>query len=319
MIYMIIIETIKGDWVYRLPNKLKYNRYYGANRLSYQILCLLYYPLKTLILLLLSVYYYLFYGLYLVLKYFFDRETYYKDDCSAYDDYEDYKNNIIESEQYNDMSETKLEDSKLKLLWYFGSESEWQSALNSYDEMLGNEQRIIENYINNINRDEIKKLSAYEFYEFLYHKYFVWKYTQKNRLTTTRMNLKKYVENNELSKLNNIKERLFSSSKSDIGKCLDVATEIYGLGTAGASGLLAILFPEHFATVDQFVVKRLCEIEHPIYKDIIANMKPENLNNKDGVTLIKIMREKASELNMQFDTDFWTPRKIDMILWSFGR
>ena len=29
--------------------------------------------------------------------------------------------------------------------------------------------------------------------------------------------------------------------------------------------------------------------------------------------------EKANELNQRFDTDFWTPRKIDMVLWSIGR
>lgn len=70
---MIIFETIKKDWTYRLHNRLHYNSFYGTNRLCYQFLCLLYYPLKTLFLLFLSVYYYIFYVLYLILKYFFDR------------------------------------------------------------------------------------------------------------------------------------------------------------------------------------------------------------------------------------------------------
>ena len=48
-------------------------------------------------------------------------------------------------------------------------------------------------------------------------------------------------------------------------------------------------------------------------------MNPESLTNNDGVILVEIMREKAEELNRNFNTDFWTPRKIDMILWSFGR
>ena len=319
---MFLIETIKEDWSYRLLERLKYNRYRGTNRICYQFLCLLYYPIKTLFLLFLSVYYYIFYGLYRLLKFFFEREDSYDEgyeDDDSFEEDELLEDDVIVGNysKNNDNIETK--NSNLKLLWYYGSESEWKKALNYYDDMLGNEQKIIEDYINNIDADEVKKLNGNEFYEFLYHKYFVWKYTQKNRLATTRMNLEKYIDNDELSKLDNIKERLFSTSKADVAKCLEIATEIRGLGTAGASGLLAILFPQFFGTVDQFVVKSLCDIDHPIYKDVLNNMNPESLKNKDGVILIKIMREKATELNIQFNTDFWTPRKIDMILWSYGR
>lgn len=95
--------------------------------------------------------------------------------------------------------------------------------------------------------------------------------------------------------------------------------EIEGLGTAGASGLLSILFPEHFSTVDQFVVKRLCEIDGIMYKERLTAMNPESLKAKDGVILIQIMKNKATQLNEKFNTDFWTPRKIDMVLWAYGR
>ncbi len=321
-IKMFLIETIKDDWSYRLPERLKYNRYRGTNRLSYQFLCLLYYPMKTLFLLVLSVYYYLFYGLYLLLKFFFERkDVYYEDDEyeECFEEDTSIETDAINANYSNAAINNESKTNKLKLLWYYGSENEWKKALIYYDDMLGSEQKIIEDYINNIDADEVNNLNGNEFYEFLYHKYFVWKYTQKNRLATTRMNLEKYIDNDELSKLESIKERLFRAEKSDVSKCLEIATEIYGLGTAGASGLLAILFPEFFGTVDQFVVKSLREIEHPVYKEVLNGMKPESLNNKDGAILIKIMREKAAELNIQFNTDFWTPRKIDMILWSFGR
>ncbi|MBQ7897530.1 MAG: hypothetical protein IJ323_03820 [Clostridia bacterium] len=207
----------------------------------------------------------------------------------------------------------------LKYLWYDGLEIQWQEALNAYYYMLGPEQRIIEDYINNVNVEEIHSLDEVEFYQFLYDKYFVWKYTAKNRLATTRKSLEKYIKNDELSILKSIKERLFSMPKDNIKNCLEIACEIYGLGTAGASGLLAILFPTNFGTVDQFVVKRLQEIDHPIYNFDLKNMNPENLKIKDGVVLVEIMREKATELNNKFNTDFWTPRKIDMVLWAFGR
>ena len=95
--------------------------------------------------------------------------------------------------------------------------------------------------------------------------------------------------------------------------------EIHGLATAGASGLLAILFPNDFGTVDQFVVKVLNNVEGINYADELSKMNPNSLSIKDGVVLTKIFREKADELNKKFGTNFWTPRKIDMVLWSFGR
>lgn len=204
-------------------------------------------------------------------------------------------------------------------LWHCNNEKEWKNALNNYWNLLRENQMELEEYIDGIIADEIKNLSVDEFYEFLHDKYFVWKYTQKNRLETTRNQLKRYVINNEIHILESIHNRLFETSKNDVASCLKIAKEIYGLGTAGASGLLSVLFPECFGTVDQFVVKRLREVDCVSYKNDIENMKPDSLKIKDGAILINIMREKADELNLVFDTDFWTPRKIDMILWSFGR
>ncbi len=34
--------------------------------------------------------------------------------------------------------------------------------------------------------------------------------------------------------------------------------------------------------------------------------------------MIEILRRKADELNIQNKTDFWTPGKVDMALWSYG-
>jgi hypothetical protein len=129
----------------------------------------------------------------------------------------------------------------------------------------------------------------------------------------------KYIVNDELSILKDIQTRLFSTHPSETEKCLKIACEIRGLGTAGASGLLALLFPKDFGTADQFVVKRLQEINHPVYNTNLQSMTPEILKIKDAIILNQIMKEKASELNRKFKTDFWTPRKLDMILWAFGR
>ena len=229
--------------------------------------------------------------------------------------------------KFNDVTTTftsafnnyNLQSLTLKELWQNGTERQWQEALDNYYFMLRPEQRDIENYINNIDTETIKRLDENEFYDFLYNKYFVWKYTAKNRLATTRKCLEKYIHNNELLKLKDIQTRIFSIPKDDVGKCLAATCEIYGLGTAGASGLLAILFPANFGTVDQFVVKRLQEINHSVYNSELNKMNPEGLKIKDGIILVEIMKGKAKELNKKFNTDFWTPRKIDMVLWSFGR
>ena len=208
---------------------------------------------------------------------------------------------------------------ELKALWYCDDENAWMNALNYYWDMLRANQVEIEKYMDEINSDYVRNLSTDEFFDFLHDKYFVWKYTQKNRLSRLLSILERYKDNNEMYKLESIHKRLFTTPKGDIAKCLEVATEIAGLGTAGASGLLSILFPEYFSTVDQFVVKRLREVDDPDYKYRLAAMNPESLKSQDGVLLIQIMRDKAAELNEKFNTNFWTPRKIDMVLWAYGR
>ena len=91
------------------------------------------------------------------------------------------------------------------------------------------------------------------------------------------------------------------------------------LGTAGASGLLAILFPAHFGTVDQFCGEGACRASGTARASFDCAMKPESLKVSDGVILIRIMRQKAVELNRVFSTSKWTPRKLDMVLWTCSR
>jgi hypothetical protein len=91
------------------------------------------------------------------------------------------------------------------------------------------------------------------------------------------------------------------------------------LGTAGASGLLAVLFPSQFGTVDQFAVKALAKIPELPERDLIGAMNPESLKLNDGTILIRIMRRKAVELNRVSSLVKWTPRKVDMVLWTCAR
>ena len=207
----------------------------------------------------------------------------------------------------------------IEKFWKDGTEQDWQSALEHYYEMLYEEQEKLDEFIKNVKPETIKSLPVTEFYDFLFDKYFVWKYTQKNRLSTTRKALKKYIDEKRLDELEKIQKELFYMSHDDAEACIRVATKIKGLGTAGASGLLAILFPEDFGTVDQFVVKTLVAANDEKYINELKKVKPNWISKKQGSMLISILREKAKELNRRFSTEFWTPRKVDMVLWSLGR
>ena len=204
-------------------------------------------------------------------------------------------------------------------LWSCKNELTWKQALNHYYELLSHEQEALDRRMETLDASKIKNLSPKDFYQFLHQEYFVWKYTQKNRLAITRKNLEKYTIENRLQELADIQHLLFRTKHSDIAGCLTVATRIRGLGIAGASGLLAVLFPADFGVVDQFVVKSLLKIEFLSEHDLLSRMKPEMLALKDGVVLTCILRQKADALNKLFHTNFWTPRKIDMILWSIER
>ena len=214
---------------------------------------------------------------------------------------------------------TVLNENAISTLWNNGSEIAWKEALDYYYKALKDDEQALEQYMENVDADEIAQLSDREFYDFLYSKYFVWKYTTKNRLATTRKSLASYIDKNRLFELADIQKRLFSTERSNVEKCLRIASEIRGLGPAGASGFLSILFPESFGTVDQYVVKALREVKGLDYNAEIVRMNPDSLSIKDGVLLIQILQEKAVSLNKKFDTDFWTPRKIDMVLWAVER
>lgn len=174
----------------------------------------------------------------------------------------------------------------------------------------------LERELNELKVEQIASLDPIEWHDFLHDKYFRWKYTAPNRYATTTAALRRYLDSDQLDRLFDIKERLLRFNTSDISTGLSIAKEIPGLGIAGASGLLSLMYPDHFATVDQFAVKALCQVSGLPESGEINGMKPENLKLRDGILLIDIMRRKARENNEAFGTDFWTARKIDMVLWA---
>jgi hypothetical protein len=204
-------------------------------------------------------------------------------------------------------------------MWNGCDRETWQKALDRYWTFVKPANLVLEQEMDQLNADTVMKMGPDGWYKFLLEKYFRWKYTAPNRYASTTRILRTYASNNELSALHAIKERLFARDKNNIEQCMAVACSIRGLGTAGASGLLAVLFPAYFGTVDQFAVKALSRIPELPESQQIAAMHPESLRLDQGALLIRIMRRKAAELNRAFSTNLWTPRKVDMILWTCAR
>lgn len=218
----------------------------------------------------------------------------------------------------NNSSDNKFDETLTKL-WYSNQEILWLASLDNYWIYVKESNRKLEEKMEELDWRYVKNLNVSEFYNFLYNEYFVWKYTAPNRLATTRSHLRKYESENRMTELGLIQEQLFAMAPLNIEQGLTIAKQINGLGVAGASGLLSLLFPEIYGTVDQFVVKALKSIENFSDFNKISNMNPEFLTIKDGVVLINIMKSKATELNASNRTDYWTPRKIDKVLWTYGR
>jgi len=204
-------------------------------------------------------------------------------------------------------------------MWNGNDPDLWLKALHRYWEFVKPSNLALEREMNQLDAETVKMMNPQAWYRFLLEKFFRWQYTAPNRYASTTKLLSSYAVNNELPVLHAIKKRLFASDKENIQQCLALASSIRGLGIAGASGLLAVLFPAHFGTVSQFAVKALAKIPELPERAVIAAMNPESLNLNEGTVLIRVMRRKAAELNRAFSTTEWTPRKVDMVLWTCAR
>ena len=210
-------------------------------------------------------------------------------------------------------------------VWESTDEDVWQLALEHYWKLVKPGSFALEKELQPDDPSALRRWAAtldeQGWYKFLLEKYFKWKYTDLRRYATTTKMLRTYESEGRLGDLLAVRDQLLALDTGDIKGALAMASQIKGLGTAGASGLLSALYPETFGIVDQFVVKALLmvpELDEGT-RQALAKMKPDSLSAKDGVLLIEILRVKAAELNTLFQTDSWTPRKVDMILWTLGR
>lgn len=207
-------------------------------------------------------------------------------------------------------------------LWHKGNESDWNAELDRYfDHPFVRNNRVLEDRMEKLVPSDIERMNVNEFYVFLRDEYFVWKFTAKNWLAANRRALAKY-ETEGMSSLAKIQRKIifaFENDPNDSKDLLEITKNIHGLGTSGASGLLSIMFPEYYGTIDQFLVVSLLSIDNLPEHKSLENMNPQNLTIKDGIILENILRKKSKELNLRFESSEWTPRRLDMVLWITGR
>ena len=198
------------------------------------------------------------------------------------------------------------------LNWDSLSQADWDKALKKYNDYLTNDEKASRDArVTLINYSIIRKMSAEEFNDFLYKEFFPWKYTAPNRLATTRKSLSKMSVND----IGLIKNFLCSPALSDV-QLLDVALKIKGLGPAGATALLSILYPDRFGTLDQFVVKCLQAAPSLSGDHIIRGVNPNSIKKDEALYIIRLMQNKAITLNNAFGTHTWLPRTIDKAVWA---
>ena len=174
-------------------------------------------------------------------------------------------------------------------LWKSNDAQEWHRTLASYWQMDPVRRNLArEQYIEALDPEAIRKADEEGWRAFL-RIYFDWKYTG-NYLPQRLEDL----ESNEPERLLSIKGLLFDSDFTNIRRTLERARYIKGLGTAGASGLLAVLFPEWFGTVDKFVVEALRQVPTLPERERIKKMKPKNLTDDHAVLLVDTIAGKPA-------------------------
>jgi hypothetical protein len=204
-------------------------------------------------------------------------------------------------------------------LWRSSDAQQWESALNHYWDFVQPRNLKLERAFENLDLKNLQAMNQTNWYIFLRDEYFRWKYTAPNRYASTTRLLRRYEETNTLNELDEIRIQLLGIDPNDIQSGLEIANKIRGLGPPGASGLLALMYPKYFGTIDQFCVKALRLVDGLPEINALHHMNPDAIKLRDGILLVSIMRRKADTNNKMMKSNIWTPRMIDKILWTYGR
>jgi hypothetical protein len=205
-----------------------------------------------------------------------------------------------------------MEKITIKNLWHSIDENEWKNALEQYFVYMASIPELIDIEIDVMSQTEesISKMTSEEWYELLCA-YMKWKF-DKHYLGNRIVGL-----SNDTA-LDAKKDELLHCDKENIEQMISILIKINELGVKSASGLLALLFPKLYGTVDKFTIIALQKLEEYPKLELVD---PDFSGSKFlelAIYIIEIYRSKAKQLNVEFKTDFWNPRKIEIILWIYG-
>jgi hypothetical protein len=214
-------------------------------------------------------------------------------------------------------------------LWHNGTEADWKEVIAYYwQRVRGNPKRAgIEEKLSPSMEEPhtskiLERIEQYDgkaWFDFLHNDYFLWIFKNKMRIASCRKHLLRYVHENKLDELLQIRDKLLKIDRREILQSLCLVKEIHGMGTVGAAGLLSLMYPDDFGAVDQFVVRALQKVAGIPEHDKLMKIKPTSINRKNAVLLIEIYRAKAAENNRTFKSGYWTPRAIDQVLDIFDK
>lgn len=211
-----------------------------------------------------------------------------------------------------------MEKIDIKDIWNCNEVGKWKDAEEEYSKRINQVAKKIEKKFEQMTTEEILGLSPDEFYIFLRDMYFPWKFT--GIYLKPRLENLKTIENKQtqikdvIDDLKELQKRIADKKElndDDMSNAIRNLQKIPGIGLSAATGLLSILFPTHFGTINKHVRINLKKVGCKISEQDCINISVKN-----AIKMEKILIEKAKKLNTDMNTDYWTPRRLDKILWS---
>ncbi len=178
-------------------------------------------------------------------------------------------------------------------------------------------------------RDLIAAMETEAFLDWLRDTYFPWKFTGPEIVQQRRSLARHWADGSTgMAELERARATLIARNGRTKKQMIDAMCKIHGLSVAGASGLLALTYPETFGCVDVMVVKSFrtlgmfLDIPFSVVrsKDKKGNVRPSEkarITAEAAERMMDVMAAKAKELNRDFgNINKWKPRSIDRVLWA---
>jgi len=225
----------------------------------------------------------------------------------------------------------QISETALASLWRSNEVSAWQDALAKYWNHGPVRRNIdVERHMDRLTAEDRGAIlaSGGALVDFLDHWYYSWKFFAIAPYDIPKHQAKvriEYATNSD--KYNAIARRLGALNADDVDQCLRyvASRSIPGLQLSAGSGLLAVLYPTWFGTVDQHTLRALQTLDDERaawLRRHIPDPKtffPAN-NNDRGRHAAKLMtqlyREKSQELARLDGETGWTPRRVEMVCYT---